>query len=78
MLSLYQFPVYYRSRKVEGSFTHKVNYRWDLCLSGMLHSIDWKLVTEVSGQPIGPIFKGQVIQEMSETNSQSVLHNIPE
>jgi len=25
----------------------------------MLHCVDW-LVTDVSGQPIGPVFKGQV------------------
>jgi hypothetical protein len=25
----------------------------------MLRSIDWELVTDVSGQLIGPIFKGQ-------------------
>jgi hypothetical protein len=25
----------------------------------MLHSVDRKLATDVSGQPIGPIFKGQ-------------------
>jgi len=25
----------------------------------MLHSIDWQLVTDVSGQPFGPIFRGQ-------------------
>jgi hypothetical protein len=25
----------------------------------MLRSVDWQLVADVSGQPIGPIFKGQ-------------------
>jgi hypothetical protein len=28
----------------------------DLCSSGMLCSVDWELVTDVLGQPIGPIF----------------------
>jgi len=27
----------------------------------MLHGIDWYLVTDVSGQPLSPIFKGQAI-----------------
>jgi hypothetical protein len=75
ILLLYQFPISCRSRKVEGSFTHGVNYHWDLCLSGMLCSIDWKFFTEVLGQPIGPIFKGQVVQKTSESNS---LHNVPD
>jgi len=44
----------------------------------MLCSIDWKFFTEVSGQSIGPIFKGQVVQETSESNYQSALHNIPD
>jgi hypothetical protein len=25
----------------------------------MLHIVDWQFVTDVSGQPIGPIFRGQ-------------------
>ena len=31
----------------------------------MLRSVDWYLVTDVSRQPIGPIFKGQAVQEDS-------------
>jgi hypothetical protein len=31
--------------------------------SGMLRSVDGQLVTDVSGQPIGPIFKGQAAQQ---------------
>ena len=31
--------------------------------SGMLRSVDWQLVTDVSGQRIGPILKGQAVQE---------------
>jgi hypothetical protein len=29
----------------------------------MLYSVDWLLGTEVSGQTIGPTFKGQAAQE---------------
>jgi len=44
----------------------------------MLCSIDWKFFSEVSGQSIGPIFKRQVVQETTESNYQSALHNIPD
>jgi hypothetical protein len=30
---------------------------------GVWGSVDWNLFTNVSGQPIGPIFKGQTVQE---------------
>jgi hypothetical protein len=33
--------------------------KWDLLSSDMLHNTDRYLVTDVSGQPIGPILKGQ-------------------
>jgi hypothetical protein len=33
--------------------------------SGMSRYGDWKLVTDVSEQPIGPIFMGQAINEES-------------
>jgi hypothetical protein len=41
--------------------------------SGMLHSIGWYLVTDVSGQPTGPVFKGYyyLILECG-TNRQSL------
>jgi len=32
-------------------------------LFGILCSIDWWLVASVSGQHIGPIFKGHAVQE---------------
>jgi hypothetical protein len=35
----------------------------DLRSSGMLCSVDWQLFTDVSGQPVGPMCKGQAIQE---------------
>ena len=31
----------------------------------MLRIVYWRLVTEVSGQTIGPVFKGQAVQEDS-------------
>ena len=34
-------PIYCSGRKVEGNFTHKVNYRWDIRSFGMLRSLDW-------------------------------------
>jgi len=35
----------------------------DFRSSGMLSSVFWQLLTDVSGQPIGPILKGQAVQE---------------
>jgi hypothetical protein len=35
----------------------------DIRSSVMLRSVAWYLVTDVSGRPIGPIFKGQAVQE---------------
>jgi hypothetical protein len=35
----------------------------DLHSFGMLHSIDWYLVTDFLGQPICPILKSQAVQE---------------
>jgi len=29
----------------------------------MLHIVDWKLIVDVSGQPIGPILKGKTVVE---------------
>ena len=28
-----------------------------------LHAADWQLVTDISGQPIGPVCKGPVVQD---------------
>jgi len=60
----------------------------------MLCRVHWQLVTDVSGQPIGPTFKGQAVQEeldcltledetdrlfeTSVSNCQLTLYNIPE
>jgi len=54
-------------------------YNQDLRPSGMLSSVCWYLLTDVSGQPIGPIFKSQPVQEgcpeTSTTNYQHTLCN---
>jgi len=42
------------------------------CFSGILRGVDWQLFTDVSGQPISPIFKGQAVF------CQSMLRNIVE
>jgi hypothetical protein len=59
--------------------------------SGMLSSVDWYLVTDVLGKPIGPILKGQAVQDCLTlqdgidslfrnvvTDHQCTLRNIPE
>jgi hypothetical protein len=33
--------------------------RWELRPSGPLRSEQWKLLADVSGEPIGPIFRGR-------------------
>jgi hypothetical protein len=43
--------------------THSRLQQWDLRSSGMLRSVDLQVVNDVSEQPIGPIFKGQAVQE---------------
>ena len=48
---------------------------------GMLRSVNWWLVTDVSGRTFGPTFKvkkSKSCPETSETNYQSRLCNIPE
>jgi hypothetical protein len=35
----------------------------DLRSSGVLRSVDWQVVTDVSGQPLGPTCKGQAVQQ---------------
>ena len=42
-------------------------YKWDLRSSGMLISVGWQLITDVSPQPIGHFFKGQIVQDGSWT-----------
>ena len=65
--------------------------KWDLRSSRILRRVDWYLVTDDSGQPSGPILKGEAVQEECLTfeddtdrlsrnagNCQSMLRNIPE
>jgi hypothetical protein len=44
----------------------------------ILRSVEWQFLTDVSEQPIGPIFKGQAVQE-NETNilSRKVGNKLP-
>ena len=38
--------------------------KWDFRSSEILRSVIWSLVTDVSGQPLGAIIKGQADQEV--------------
>jgi hypothetical protein len=40
----------------------KVFWVWGLRSSGMLRIFDWQLITDVSGQPVGLIFKGRAMK----------------
>jgi len=46
-------------------FSLPLPWKWDLSSSSILLSADW-YVTDVSGQPISPIFEGQAVQEYCE------------
>jgi hypothetical protein len=59
------------SLQPEGGGVETRNFR----SSVLLHSVDWQLVTDVSGQPIGPIFEGQAGHKKFWESS---LRNIPE
>jgi len=59
------------------------------CSSGISHSVEWWLFTDVAGQPNGPIFKGQAVfleflalddgtDRLSQNDYQIILHNMPE
>jgi hypothetical protein len=49
-------------------------------LSGMSCSVDWQLVVSTEGQSIGPIFKGQAVQEewkdIPAVSPDSVEYNV--
>jgi hypothetical protein len=49
--------------------------KWDLCPFGMLHTADWYLVTDVSGQPIGPFFKVKQSKKTLEDGTNSLSRN---
>jgi hypothetical protein len=44
----------------------------------MLRSVDWQLVADVSGQLVGPIFKGQTVMECltSEDGTNVLSQNL--
>ena len=49
----------------------------DLRSSEMLRSLSWHLVADVSGQSIGPIFKGQVFKtELTGCTATAVTTNL--
>jgi hypothetical protein len=65
---------------------HLLRCRWDLCSSGIFHSVEWQYSTDVLRQPISPIFMGQVtleygshwLSQNTPTESHPILQNIPE
>jgi hypothetical protein len=44
--------------------------------SGMLRSVDWWLFTDVSGQPMGPIFNGQAVCLTVEDGTDMLSRNV--
>jgi hypothetical protein len=50
---------------------------WDLRSCRKLDSVEWQILTDVSEQPIGPIFKGQAVQGEISDCLTAVLHKIP-
>jgi hypothetical protein len=56
------YMIVIRSTKLR-SFKLPPECKWDFCSSEILRSVNWYLVTEVSGQPLGAIIKGQADQE---------------
>jgi len=41
-----------------------INWYFEIfCSSGILCNVEWQLVTDVSGQPKGPISEGQAVKE---------------
>jgi hypothetical protein len=50
----------------------KPHVTWDLRCSGALRTFACLLVTNFSGQPVGPIFKGQVVQLVTDFSKQPI------
>ena len=48
----------------------------DLCYSEILCSIDLYVLTDVSGRPVGSIFKGQGIQKRENSMIEVNCHNL--
>jgi len=53
----------YNKISKKGAFKLPPWRKWGMCSSGTWRSVEWYFVTHVSGQNIGPIFKGQAVQE---------------
>ena len=52
-------------------------YEYDPCSSGILRSVYWWFRIDVSIQPISPIFKGQIVQELAEYSTTRPLKTGP-
>jgi hypothetical protein len=48
-----------KTNKYMRDFRLSPRCRWDLLCSGILRSLRWRFHTDVSGQPIGPVFKAE-------------------
>lgn len=49
---------------VKIKFIHHTIAWSQACCHSMLHSADWQLVTSISGQPVGPVVKGQAVRDL--------------
>jgi hypothetical protein len=67
--------------------SEKRKFCWDLCSSVILRSVEWSSFTDVSGQRVGRIFKGQEVldflslKDATETlvkDDHSTLRNMTE
>jgi hypothetical protein len=53
-----------------------LTYRtWDLRLFGAVCSVDWLIVIDVSGQPIGPRLKGRIVEELDRVCPETSVCN---
>ena len=63
--------------EITQNFFHETRYWRILPSSGLLRSVGW-LSTDVSGQPVGPIFKGPIGCPETSVLKQPTLRNNPE
>jgi len=49
---------------------------WDVCRSEILHNVEYWFLTNISGQPVSPISKGQEIQERDQNATEVNWHNL--
>jgi len=50
---------------------------WYLCSFGILSIVEGQFLTDVLGQPLGPILKGQVLQDETDRLSRNVGKKLP-